>query len=143
MSELSKKQQLFVKYYLVSLNSADAARKAKYSSKTAKEQGCRLLTNVHIKKAIEKEQDRLTEKIQIDQEWVLNKSVKIVTVGLAEKVSKNGDIDLIDANNANKALDRIAKKVGGFRDQLDVTGDISINVNTGMEGVPGSGVLDV
>lgn len=50
---LSVKQTAFVEAWLKHLNAAKAAREAKYSKKTARQQGQRLLTNVDILNAIE------------------------------------------------------------------------------------------
>jgi phage terminase small subunit len=52
VSELTPKQQAFVEAYLDCLNAAEAARRAKYSEKTARQQGQRLLTNVDIAAAV-------------------------------------------------------------------------------------------
>lgn len=45
----------------------------------------------------------------------------------------------VDSHNKLTALQMLGKFTGGFADKLDVQGDISINVNTGMEATPGSG----
>lgn len=45
---LTPKQELFAREYLTDLNATQAAIRAGYSEKTAKEQGYRLLTNVHV-----------------------------------------------------------------------------------------------
>lgn len=58
MSKLTPKQQRFVEEYTVDCNGAQAAVRAGYSKKTAKEQASRLLTNVNVKEAIQK---RLSE----------------------------------------------------------------------------------
>lgn len=50
--KLTLKQQRFIQFY--NGNATEAARKAGYSAKTSMEQGCRLLSNVNIKEAINK-----------------------------------------------------------------------------------------
>lgn len=52
MNELTPRQSRFVAEYLVDLNATQAAIRAGYSSKTAKQQGQRLLTNVDLAAAI-------------------------------------------------------------------------------------------
>lgn len=52
LAALPPKQRLFVEEYLACLNAAEAARRAGYSEKTARQQGQRLLTNVDIAVAI-------------------------------------------------------------------------------------------
>lgn len=62
---LSNKQQAFVREYLKDNNATQAAIRAGYSERTAKEQGCRLLTKVHVQAALQAEQARL----QQDCDW--------------------------------------------------------------------------
>lgn len=50
---LTLKQQAFVDAYLDCLNASEAARRAGYSEKTARQQGQRLLTNVDIAAAVQ------------------------------------------------------------------------------------------
>lgn len=64
MSKLPPKQLLFVKYYVVSKNATDAARKAGYSKKTAHSQGPRLLENVGVAAQIKKIFDAQTKKLE-------------------------------------------------------------------------------
>lgn len=59
----AKKQELFVKYYLMTFNATEAAIKAGYSEKTATAQGARLLTNVKVEKLINDEMARLRERM--------------------------------------------------------------------------------
>lgn len=56
---LSNKQEAFVNEYLTCWNTAEAARRAGYSAKTARQQGSRLLTNVDIQAAIAARLDEL------------------------------------------------------------------------------------
>lgn len=46
MVDLTSKQRRFVENYLLDLNATQAAIRAGYSQKTARQQGHRLLTNV-------------------------------------------------------------------------------------------------
>ena len=50
---MTNKQRLFIDYYLQSFNASDAARKAGYSERTARQIGSRLLTDVDIKAEIQ------------------------------------------------------------------------------------------
>lgn len=52
LAVLPPKQRLFVEEYLACLNAAEAARRAGYSEKTARQQGQRLLTNVDVAAAL-------------------------------------------------------------------------------------------
>ncbi len=75
--KLTPKQARFVAEYLVDLNAAQAAIRAGYSAKTAKEIGCENLTKPNIQAAIEAGQLNLSRKTGITQERVLNELAKI------------------------------------------------------------------
>lgn len=60
------KQELFVKYYLMSFNASQAAIKAGYSEKTAEVTGSRMLRNAKVEKMIAEEMARLRERMQND-----------------------------------------------------------------------------
>ena len=70
--KLTAKQSRFVEEYLIDMNATQAAIKAGYSKKTAKSQGQRLLTNVDIASAIKKVQDKISAKLDITREELLN-----------------------------------------------------------------------
>ncbi len=52
MPSLNAKQQRFVEEYIIDLNAAQAAIRAGYSAKTARQIGSRLLTQVDVKAAV-------------------------------------------------------------------------------------------
>lgn len=51
---MTNKQEMFIKEYLVDLNATQAAIRAGYSEKTAKDIACENLAKPYIKEAIEK-----------------------------------------------------------------------------------------
>ncbi len=65
-AKLTPKQLLFVKYYVVSKNATDAARRAGYSKKTAHSCGPRLLENAGVAKAIKSILDAQIKKVEDD-----------------------------------------------------------------------------
>jgi phage terminase small subunit len=69
--KLTPKQERFCEEYLIDLNGTQAAVRAGYSEKTAKEQAARLLTNVNLQEYISKRKLALVNKTQITQEMVL------------------------------------------------------------------------
>jgi phage terminase small subunit len=71
MPDLSPKQQRFLGEYLVDFNAAQAAIRAGYSKKGAREAGYRLLTYGHIAKAVERHVQATAEKLTITREAVL------------------------------------------------------------------------
>lgn len=68
---LTKKQQMFVKEYLVDLNATQAAIRCGYSEKTAKEQAYRLFTNVHIMESVQAGMDKRSERVGVTGDRVL------------------------------------------------------------------------
>ncbi|HXF60305.1 MAG TPA: terminase small subunit [Caldilineaceae bacterium] len=86
----SAKQQVFVEEYLACWNAAEAARRAGYSAKTARQQGQRLLTNVDIAEAIRR---RIAEKTMSADE-VLVRLTAQGRADLGEYLSDDGEIDL-------------------------------------------------
>jgi phage terminase small subunit len=93
MSQLTAKQQRFVEEYLVDLNATKAAERAGYSAKTANEQGCRLLANVSVAKAVQEAMQKRSEKTGIDAAYVLTTIVETIErCKQAKPVTyKNGD----------------------------------------------------
>ncbi len=77
MANLTPKQQRFVEEYLIDLNATQAAIRAGYSEKTAKEIGSENLTKPNIAKAIQEAQNKRAEQTQIDAAYVLRRLVEI------------------------------------------------------------------
>lgn len=69
--KLAPRQRRFVDEYLIDLNATQAAIRAGYSEKTARSAGQRLLTNVDISEAIAEAEEKRSERVQVDQDWVL------------------------------------------------------------------------
>ncbi|GIP14383.1 terminase [Paenibacillus montaniterrae] len=81
--KLTAKQKLFVKEYLIDLNATQAAIRAGYSSKTANEQGARLLANVSIQAAIQAAMSKREQRTEITADRVLR---ELAAVGFAQAV---------------------------------------------------------
>jgi phage terminase small subunit len=79
MADLTPKQEAFVKEYLLDLNATQAAIRAGYSAKTAKEQGGRLLTKVPVMRALSKAQIKRAERVEITADMVLQQWWAIAT----------------------------------------------------------------
>lgn len=75
--KLTPKQQKFVDEYLTDLNATQAAIRAGYSQKTAKEQAARLLTNVNIAAEIERQRKKTQKKLEIRRERVIEELAAI------------------------------------------------------------------
>ncbi|MDY0394776.1 terminase small subunit [Virgibacillus halophilus] len=71
MDKFSAKQQIFVDEYIIDMNATQAAIRAGYSKKTARQQGQRLLTKAVIQQAIEKRLDEKKEELIMKQDEIL------------------------------------------------------------------------
>lgn len=96
---LNEKRQRFVEEYLVDLNATQAAIRAGYSPRTAKQQGQRLLTFVDVQEAIQVGRSKRTERTEITQDRVLEELAKIGFADIRKAV--NWGKDPIDATSEN------------------------------------------
>lgn len=84
--KLTPKQQRFVDEYLIDLNATQAAIRAGYSEKTAKEIGCENLSKPHIAAEIEKARQKTANKLEITRERVLAEAWGILTADVNDLV---------------------------------------------------------
>lgn len=83
---LTPKQQRFVDEYLIDLNATQAAIRAGYSEKTAGAIGNENLTKPEISEAIAAAQKARSERVQVDQDWVLRQWVEIASADPRELI---------------------------------------------------------
>lgn len=115
-NQLTAKQSAFVAEYLIDLNATQAAIRAGYSKKTAKDIGCENLAKPNIQGAIEVAQVERQARTEINQDSVLKDIERIKDK--TEKSEKYSD--------TLKAIEMLAKHVKLFTDAVDV----NINVPT-------------
>ncbi len=94
---INNKQRRFITEYLLDLNSTQAAIRAGYSYKTARQVGSRLLTNVDIKREIDLEIFRLHDsqkkKLALASEKAINALLDVLEHGTnSAKVSAANSI---------------------------------------------------
>lgn len=82
--KLTPKQQRFVDEYLVDLNATQAAIRAGYSKKTARNIANELLAKPHIQDALQKRRKKIEKKLEISQESVVNELIAIVRANGAD-----------------------------------------------------------
>jgi len=120
---LTDKQQRFCEEYLIDLNATQAAIRAGFSEKTARSQGQRLLTNVDIQNHLQSAKEKLSEKTELTQEWVLNrfKDISDRCMQAVPVMERNDEGILVesgeykfDSSGANKATEMIGKLIGAF-----------------------------
>lgn len=84
---LTDKQQRFVEEYLIDLNGTQAALRAGYSPRTANEQAAQLLAKLSIQEAVQEAQAKRSQRVQIDQDWVLKRLAAIADCDIRNLVS--------------------------------------------------------
>lgn len=135
---LTDKHETFCMEYIVDLNATQAAIRSGYSEKTARAQGSRLLTNADIRARIEELQGERAEKLNITAEWVLTKLTEVVSKSMQEVEVEKWDYSekklvgtgefVYDSQGANRALELIGKHLGMFKDKVEHSGSIGVQI---------------
>ena len=137
MANLTPKQQRFVEEYLIDLNATQSAIRAGYSERTAKSIGQENLTKPDIQKAIQEAQNKLTERTEITQDYVLTNIKKVIERCMQQEavLARDGSPLLIEGpegdlvplfefkeTGALKGLELLGKHLGMFKEKIELTG---------------------
>ena len=109
--ELTARQSAFVSEYLVDYNATQAAIRAGYSEKTAKEQASRLLSKVNVKQAVKEKQREIMKQMDLRAEDVINDVVRLKEACMAP--DENGRPS--DATNAVRCLTLLGNNLGTWK----------------------------
>ena len=115
--DLTPKQTMFVKEYLLDLNATRASIAAGYSKKTAQRIGSENLSKPLIAAAIQKEMDARAEKIGLTAQKVLE-DIDLIKQDAMTKV----DDGMIDRSAALRACELEGKHLKMFTDKVEVAG---------------------
>lgn len=118
-NKLTEKQKRFIDYYVETANATESAKRAGYSSKTAKNIGAENLAklNYFIQERLRQlENDRIAS-----QEEVLQYLTKVMRG--EEKDQFGLDASLQDRT---KCAELLGKRYGTFKEKVDVTGNIPV-----------------
>lgn len=88
---LNPNQERFAAEYLVDLNATQAAIRAGYSPKTAKEQGARLLTNAHIQRAVQERRKEHQANTGLTVERVLTEAMRLAFFDIRKLTDAEGN----------------------------------------------------
>lgn len=135
---MNAKQKKFCDEYLIDCNAAQAAIRAGYSEKTAKQVGQRLLTNVDLKSYIEEQLERLHSEKIADAQEVLEYLTSVLRGESSSSVLSlcgDGCQTVVekppDEKERLKAAELIGKRYGLFKDNIDVGGAVPVVISGG------------
>lgn len=128
MKTLSDKQIAFCDEYLIDMNATQAAIRAGYSEKTAKQQGSRLLTNVDVQEYLASKSKQRSEKSGITAEWVLAQAAKSYEVNAQLISDKDGNLVQANPGAAKGFLELVGKhvEIGAFKDKVELSGGLAL-----------------
>lgn len=159
MAKLTEKQQRFVDEYLIDLNATQAAIRAGYSVKTAKEQGSQNLTKLNVQQAISEKMAERSKRTGVNQDRIVLELAKIAFVNAADVIDSDdatikagataddtaaiqsvkvkviptkegeGVEREIRLNDKLKALELLGKHLGMWNDKLGVSVNIPIVIS--------------
>lgn len=151
---MTKKQKRFVEEYLIDLNATQAAIRAGYSPDTAGSIGAENLKKPEIKSRIDKAMAERSRRTGINQDRVLQELARIGFAKITDVVDPEtaeirpdaSDDDLaciqsikikpnefgtereVKLYDKKSALVDIGKHLGLFKDKLELTGDMDLNI---------------
>ena len=141
-NKLTERQQRFVDEYLKDLNATQAYLRAGYkvSEKVASAAAIRMLRNVMVQEAIEARKQTRVERVELEQDWVVNELRKVAQKCLP--VVDDDDKPIANIVNVGvKALELLGRHQGIFIDKREITGkdgkDLVPEAPKGVLVVPG------
>lgn len=90
MKKLPPKQTAFVDEYLIDMNGTQAAIRAGYSARTAREQAVKLLAKPPIRELVSQRMQQRSEATKIDAAMVLRRHAEIDAMDVADIMDDNG-----------------------------------------------------
>lgn len=130
---MTAKQKRFCDEYLIDTNGAQAAIRAGYSPKAAKEQAARLLTNANIKSYIEERMAAIQDKNVADAEETMRYLTSVLRGEATDEILRlNGEgIQVKDEVSAAtkdrlKAAELLGKRYGLFSDKVNISGSVPV-----------------
>ena len=134
--KLTERQKAFCDYYIETLNATEAARRAGYSEKTAKEIGCENLTKPNIQAYIQERLKQMDKKRIASAEEVLEYLTKVMRGEEKEKLleyNEEGEETIISVppsiKERTKAAELLGKRYALFIDK----GQVDVSVNKSLE----------
>ena len=127
--KLTDKEKAFCHEYLDDFNAAQAAIRAGYSERSAKQIGHENLTKPYLNEYIKE----LTKDYLKDFEKRKLRLIKeLESIAYSEgniKTDNDGNITGKDVRDKLKGLELLGKTMALFSDKLDITGDVNFSIN--------------
>jgi len=155
MGKLTPKQSAFVQEYLVDLNATQAAIRAGYKAKTARQIAAENLSKLNIQSAIQEGMQKREQRTEITQDKVIEQLAKIafldikdvvtwadkegikirpseevdgtVLTEVSETLSEGGWTKKVKMSDRMRALEMLGKHLGMFKENIQLSGAIGVN----------------
>jgi len=108
MGKLTDKQEMFCKEYLIDLNATQAAIRAGYSKKTAKDIACENLAKPNIQKRILELKEKRSKRVEVDSDYVLKELLNWADGDYTELM-------LLTAKQIKELAPEIRRLITGFK----------------------------
>lgn len=137
---MTPRQQKFCDEYLISGNATDAAIKAGYSPKTAKQTGSENLSKPNIRAYIDEQLNKIHSAKIADAEEVMKYLTSVMRGEHTEQVLKLAgdgfqtitDID-VSAKDRLKAAELVGKRYGLFTEKVGLEGAVPVVIQNDLE----------
>lgn len=132
--KLTQKQQRFVDEYIISGNATQAAIKAGYSKKTAKQMGTENLAKPIIKAELDRRNAEIKSAKTADMQEVMEYLASVMRGEQTESVATAKGIynDVpVSAKDRIKAAELIGKRHGAWTDKREISGNMNIDIGMG------------
>lgn len=137
---MTKKQKRFVEEYLIDLNATQAAIKAGYSPKTAKQTGSENLSKPDLRAYIDEQLNKIHSAKIADAEEVMKYLTSVMRGEHTEQVLKLAgdgfqtitDID-VSAKDRLKAAELVGKRYGLFTEKVGLEGAVPVVIQNDLE----------
>ncbi len=126
---LTPMQTRFVDEYLIDLNAKEAAIRAGYSKKTAKQLGYKTLQVPAVQEAVTEAMAARSERTKVSQDWIIERLVENVERAMQIKPVLDGQgkptgEHAYQGNVANKGLELLGRHQGMFTDNVKLSGGL-------------------
>ena len=132
---MNARQKRFCDEYLIDCNATQAAIRAGYSPKTAKVTGAKMLTNANLKAYIDEQLETIHNEKTAQAQEVMEYLTAVMRGEHTEQTLRlvgDGMQEIIDiavsAKDRIKAAELLGKRYGLFKDNLQMDGDLSLNI---------------